>query len=184
MTPNTENNEAGAQTPAFSNDGTLLRTDPPLHSFTLRPHRSLSPEGFVVVMAGTAIMLSIPLMAFLGTLAWWGLLPHLLAALGLLWYLMQRNTADGALREELKIWSDLVTVYRFNPRKPDQFWQANPYWIKVNIRENPHVKHYLTLSGSGREIELGAFLSPEERLDLRNRIEDALRSLHHQDCPV
>jgi len=174
--PNTENKDkAGGNSPAFSI--AAQRSAPPVQSFTLRPHRSLSPKGFAIVIGFTAIMLTLPLLALLGSLAWWGLLPHLLAALGLLWYLVRRNNHDGTLFEELKIWPDLITVHRHNPRKPDQFWEANPYWITVNIRENRNVKHYLTLKGSGREIELGAFLTPEERLDLRNRIESCLRNL-------
>ena len=32
------------------------------------------------------------------------------------------------------------------------------------------VDNYLTLKGGGREIELGAFLSPEERADLHDQI--------------
>lgn len=171
-----ETDKAGAQTPAFSN-GVLIRRDPPLHSFTLRPHRSLSPRGFVWVIGFTAVMLLVPLVPLIGSLAWWGLLPHLLLALLGLWYFIRRNTRDGSLYEELNIWSDLITVHRHNPRKPDQFWQSNPYWTTVQIRENRNVEHYLTLKGSGREVELGAFLTPNERLDLRNRIENALRVL-------
>ena len=176
MTPDVENNQkAGASSPAFC--AATQRSDPPVHMFTLRPHRSLSPKGFVLVIAFTAVMLCVPLFPLLGTKALWGLLPHLLLALALLWYLIQRNTFDGTLREELKIWPDQITVHRHNPRKPDQFWQSNPYWTTVHIRENPRVKNYLTLRGSGREIELGAFLTPDERLELRNRIEDSLRAL-------
>ncbi len=39
------------------------------------------------------------------------------------------------------------------------------------------VPNYLTLKGSGHEIELGAFLSPQERITLRQDIETALRNL-------
>ena len=36
------------------------------------------------------------------------------------------------------------------------------------------LKNYLTLAGKGRRIELGAFLSPDERLELRDKIQNAL----------
>ena len=45
--------------------------------------------------------------------------------------------------------------------------------MEVEIR-NARLKNYLTLAGKGRHIELGAFLSPNERIELRDKIENAL----------
>ena len=39
---------------------------------------------------------------------------------------------------------------------------------------NPKLKNYLTLVGMGRHIELGAFLSPDERIELKDKIQNAL----------
>ena len=39
---------------------------------------------------------------------------------------------------------------------------------------NPRLTNYLTLAGKGKRIELGAFLSPDERLELRDKIQNAL----------
>ncbi|HEU0223312.1 MAG TPA: DUF2244 domain-containing protein [Paracoccaceae bacterium] len=39
------------------------------------------------------------------------------------------------------------------------------------------VENYLTLKAEGREIELGAFLAPEERVALKADIEAALAAL-------
>ena len=37
--------------------------------------------------------------------------------------------------------------------------------------------NYLTLTGAGRTVEIGAFLSEEERIELKPQLEDALRRL-------
>jgi len=39
------------------------------------------------------------------------------------------------------------------------------------------VENYLTLEGNQRTVELGGFLSPEERLTLKAAIDETLRSL-------
>ena len=172
-----ENKKAGDHSPAsFVGD---TRTDAPLYETVLRPHRSLPAKGFVWTIGIAAGLMTVPLFPLLGSFALWGLLPHLLFALWLLWYLLRRNTRDGELQEDIKIWNDLMTVYRFNPRKKDQTWQANPYWVEVGIKDHPHIKNYLTLRGGDREIEIGAFLTPEERLELRNQIDDVLRRVRN-----
>jgi len=56
-------------------------------------------------------------------------------------------------------------------------WEANPYWVRVALHaKGGPVPNYLTLSGGGREVELGAFLSPPERVELKSLLERELRS--------
>ena len=59
--------------------------------------------------------------------------------------------------------------------KEQKTWECNPYWTRVHVDfNNPKLKNYLTLKGNGRHIELGAFLSPDERIELRDKIQNAL----------
>ncbi|MGB5558202.1 MAG: DUF2244 domain-containing protein [Paracoccaceae bacterium] len=142
---------------------------------TLWPHRSLPRRGFVAFIGITFAMLMIPLFSLLGTVALWGLLPFLLGALGLMWYFLERSYTDGTLTEVLSLWSDRIELVRTNPRGPEQDWHANPHWVRLALRpEGGPVESYLTLKGNGREVELGAFLSPEERVDLHDMLGRAL----------
>lgn len=152
-------------------DDTTLRV-------TLWPHRSLPTRGFVAVIAGAAAVLALPLLPALGTPVLWGLLPFLLGTLALLWLAIRRNDADASLREELSLAPDRIELVRHNPRGPEQRWQANPYWVRLRLRpEGGPVPNYITLKGDGREVELGAFLSPEERAELHRRLAEALARL-------
>ena len=54
-------------------------------------------------------------------------------------------------------------------------WQANPFWVRLRLDPDARPENYLTLQGGGRRIELGAFLSPEERVELAEELEAALR---------
>lgn len=139
------------------------------------PHRSLSPKGFVTFMAITCAMFLFPLSAVLGTPVLWAILPHLILAVGLLWYFLRRSEADGALREDLALDGARIALVRHNPRGPDQQWHANPYWVQLRLhKEGGPVENYITLKGNGREVEIGAFLSPEERQSLHDDLRDAL----------
>ncbi len=144
---------ADPQTPA-----TLLR---------LWPYRSLPKTGFVWFIGATAILLTLPLISQLGTPGLWVLLPFLLAAITGIWVALQHSYRTGAISEELTLTRDLITLHRHTPRRPDQSWQANPHWVRTALHPTGGpVPQYLTLSGNGREVELGAFLTPEERQEL------------------
>lgn len=170
--------EADANASAFF--ALVDRDDPPLYEVTLRPNRSLPVKGFVWLISITAILMTLPLWPLLGTMALWGLLPFMLGALALLWYFLQRNYRDAALYEHLRLWPDLIAVHRHNPRKPDEFWQANPFWVKLTLYKDAKIENYLTLTGENREIELGAFLSSDERV----KIHDDLRAAINTCKPV
>ncbi|MHA3976823.1 DUF2244 domain-containing protein [Halovulum sp. GXIMD14794] len=175
-----DKNEAGAQTPASSvsgQDAPPDRSDPPLLELVLYPHRSMSLRGFRWVLIFTSVGLAIPLIPFLGTPVGWGLLPFLVGALVALYLAIGRNYRDARLHEILRLWPDLITVERHETDGRVLRWQANPYWVKLTLHQNARLESYLTLKGSGREIELGAFLSPEERVEIHDRLDSALRRL-------
>ena len=92
----------------------------------------------------------------------------------LLWFFIRRNTRDGRLTATLRLWPDLNTVVRREPSGRRLTWTANPFWVQVTLHTAAKLENYLTLKGGGREIELGAFLAPEERAALKAEIEDAL----------
>jgi uncharacterized membrane protein len=153
------------------------RPDPPIFEHWVRPIKSLPNKGFVWVIGFSAVMFTVPLWPLLGTMALWMLLPHVLLALGLLWYFIRRNDRDRDIYEHIRLWPDLLAVHRHNPRAADQYWHGNPYWVRLQLRDTRTIKSYLTMSGGEREIELAAFLSPEERVDLKQLIERKLREI-------
>ncbi len=153
------------------------RPDPPLLSLRIWPHRSLSRRGFVLVIGMVSLALTVPLAPFVGTSAFWGLFPFLLIAPVALYAALRRNYADARLSEELRLWPDLITVERRDPKGAVRRWHANPFWVQVRLLDDARIEKYLTLQGNGREIELGAFLSPPEREALYRDLRNALGEL-------
>ncbi len=150
----------------------------PAAAVRIWPHRSLPPEGFVGFIALTCGLIAIPLISVLGTPVLWGVLPFFVLVVAGLWIALRRSYADGKLTEELTLWSDRIALVRHNPRGPAQEWSADPHWVRVRLHEaGGPVEKYLTLRGGGREVELGAFLSPREREELSVALTRALARL-------
>ncbi len=143
---------------------------------TLWPHRSLPRRGFAAFILGTFTLITIPLYPLLGTVVLWGLLPFLLMAVGAIWLALEKSYRDARLHEELTISERDVHLVRTNPKGDQQEWTCNRYWAKVLMHPTGGpVEHYLTLKGSDREVEIGAFLSEDERKALFGEILEALR---------
>lgn len=150
----------------------------PFYQLCLWPHRSLSRRGFAWFIGLTAGLISLPLLALLGSAYLWVMLPFLAAAVALLWYFLERSYKDGRILETLTIWSDHMTLSRQNPRAAPQHWEANPYWVSVKMRPSSGpVETYITLRGNNREVEIGAFLSVAERKILLTELQAVLAKL-------
>ncbi len=142
----------------------------------LYPHRSLPATGFVWVIVLLSAGLALPLLGVFGTNVLWGVLPFMMLTVAATWYFIMRSYRDGQIVEELSLWNDQLTLVRVEPKGARKDWQANPYWVQVAERDEP-VKHYLTLKGGPREVELGAFLSADERLELKTMLEREILQL-------
>ena len=137
----------------------------------LRPHRSLPRQGFAVVILLFFTLIMVPLAAMVGTAVLWGLLPFAMIALAALWWGLQRSYRDGDIIEVLSFDGHDVTLTRTDPNGETRDWTCNSHWARVTKydHEDP-VPHYLTLSGNGREVEIGAFLSEDERPELHRAL--------------
>ncbi|GAB5447372.1 DUF2244 domain-containing protein [Gymnodinialimonas sp.] len=148
----------------------------PRLSLRLTPYKSLTPEGFVWFIAVTAGLISLPLFSILGTSVFWALLPFLVAAIWGVWAALRRSWRDMDLYEDVMIWDDLIRVERHERKRAPKDWEANPYWVRMVLHDKGGpVPNYLTLQGGPREVELGAFLTPPERVELKRLLDRNLR---------
>ncbi|MEC9197286.1 MAG: DUF2244 domain-containing protein [Pseudomonadota bacterium] len=152
-------------------DPTAPHPKGPLAEMHLWPYRSLPRRGFAAFLGITAALVFLPLAAVLGSAVLWGLLPFVVIAFGLTWYLIERSYKDGEILETLIIQNSEIHLLRQSAKAPDAEWRCNVYWAQVSLhpRGGP-VPNYVTLKGNGREVEIGAFLSEEERKALYDEL--------------
>ncbi len=148
----------------------------------LWPYRSLPRRGMVWFIGGTAALIALPLLVLLGSPVLWGLLPFLLGTIAAIWWALERSFRDGEIVEDLILTPDQITLTRYGPRGLRADWQANPHWVKLTLHaKGGPVPDYLTLSGAGREVELGAFLTGVERQQLCRTLQASLAQIRQPD---
>ena len=141
---------------------------------SLWPYRSLTNRGFAAFIGATCAFVSIPLITVVGSPVLWVMLPFVGGAIALTWVLLRLSWRTGDLVEELRLSHEVIRLDRRDPDGTRRDWEANPHWVRVALNPNGPVENYLTLRGGPREVELGAFLTPEERAALRPDLERAL----------
>ena len=134
----------------------------------------MSRRGFGVFLAVLAAGLALPVTILAGAGVGLMIVVPALLALGLVYAMVELNYRSGRIREEVRVWPDLMEVERRDPNGRVRRWRANPYWVRVDLSDTRRIRRYLTLAGGGRVIELGAFLTPEERVTLADEIRAAL----------
>lgn len=151
---------------------------PDNHTLTLWPWRSLPLRGFAAIIMIAFLFITVPLYGLLGTVFFWGLLPFLMLALAGLWWALRHTYKTAETLEVLTI-SRRETTLTHQPRKgPVLKWRCNTFWVRAQIHPTGGpVPKYITLSGNGREVELGRFLSEDERTRLINELESTLAEM-------
>ncbi|OWU82797.1 DUF2244 domain-containing protein [Phaeobacter sp. 22II1-1F12B] len=136
----------------------------PVRTLKLWPHQSLQPRGFVIFIGATCAMLLLPLLPLLGSVLLWLLLPFLATAVFGVWFAIGKSRKNARILEILTLTDEVVRLERHTPKKDVKEWECNRYWARPQIHDKDGpVPYYVTLKGAGREVEIGAFLSEDER---------------------
>ena len=140
----------------------------------LRPHRSLGPTGFFILMSAICVVSFAYGVVFIMIGAWpiFGFLG--LDAL-LIYVAFRMSYRSGRLYETVQVSDDTLHITRVHPNGMTQSWKFNPYWAHVHMDEPPEHDSQITVSSHGRKLVIGSFLTPEERLDFSKALKASLR---------
>jgi uncharacterized membrane protein len=139
----------------------------------LNPHRSLSPKGFLILMLALGGISFAAGVAFLAMGAW-----PVFGFFGLdvllVYVAFKLNYRSGRLVEAVRLTDRQLCIRRIQPGGQTREWNFEPYWVRVEMDDPPEHASQLTLRSHGRSLTIGAFLAPEERLELARALADAL----------
>ncbi len=134
----------------------------PLFSAVLRPHRSLSPRGFMLVM------LALISCSFTAGLAFWsmGAWP-VVGFFGLDILLVQlafrANYRQARAFEEVAVFSDRLTIRQTTSRGETTEADFNPYWARIEVERHPEAGvTRVTIASHGRRLDVAGLLGPWE----------------------
>ena len=151
-------------------------TEPLVFGATLHPHRSLSRPGFVVLMTAIAIVSFAVGVSFV-LMGAWPIFGFFGLDVALIWLAFRINYHRARMFETLSLTADALVVERVSHRGRRETWRFQPYWLRVSMDDPPQHDSALTLSSHGRSLVIGAFLSPEERLEVAQALRGALARL-------
>jgi uncharacterized membrane protein len=145
----------------------------PLLDLTLRPHRSLSRPGFVVLMGLLCAVSFVAGIAFLAVGAW-PVIGFLGVDVLLVWIAFRINYARGRARERLTLHEDRLEIERVDHWGRCERRTLEPYWLRVELEAKGSGAPLVRLASHGRATVVGAFLPTGERAELARILEDAL----------
>ncbi len=139
----------------------------------LTPHRSLPPQGFLLLMAALCVV-SFTAGVFFFLVGAWPVVGFLGLDVLLVYFAFKISYRRARLYETLELTREALTVRRVEPSGEETSWCFQAAWLQVLMDDPPGHASPLTLRSHGKSLAVGAFLTPEERLDLAKALRAAL----------
>ena len=142
----------------------------------LQPNTSLPPKAFFLLMAALGFVSFCAGIMFVMAGAW-----PVFGFFGLdvliVYVAFKLNYRQAKRFETLRLTDDALLVERISPTGRRRKYRFQPYWLKVELSEDLHRARTLTLTSHGKSLEIGAFLSPDEKFDLARALRAELSRL-------
>ena len=138
--------------------------------FILRPNRSMSWQGSLLFFLSLCLV-SGTVAISMALLGYWLILPFAgleLMALGTALYIVALRCYQ---REVIWITNDIIQIEK-GRNYPQQQWRLARVWVQVVLERCPQQWYpsRLLIRCHGRDVEIGKFLSEEERLALAKEL--------------
>ena len=142
---------------------------------TLTPHRSLTREGFYVLM-GLVILVNLEVAGMFVALGAWPIAGFAGLDVLLVWWAFKVNFADARKLERISITEHELVLDRMSEKHLPEQQRFVRRWVRVELeedRERELIGRLLLISGRTR-VAVGEFLAPEERRTLAQALKSAL----------
>lgn len=155
------------------------KTNPKTWRATLTPHRSLSREGFVILMSVIAGM-NFAGGLFFYVIGAWPVIGFMGLDLALIWLAFRANFADARRAEHIEITAHELVLERIAERRSPQVYRFMRRWVRVELEEDRdrELIGSLYLRFRGKRTEIASFLGAQERLALAQALKAALTNPH------
>jgi uncharacterized membrane protein len=152
----------------------------PAFRAVLRPHRSLGPQGFLIVMGllsalSFATGLAFTLMGAWPVLAFFGL------DVALVYLAFKLSYRSGRAYELVELTPDILKLTRVDPTGRRQSIDFNPYWVRVELDEQPDGRTDLQLALRQQRHSFGHCLNDDEKRNFATALQSALISARRPD---
>lgn len=149
-------------------------SEPTLFSATLTPHRSLGRKGFIVLMAAVSLISFVAGMIFLIAGAW-----PVFGFFGLdvllIYWAFRANYRAAAAYEQVMVTASELKVRKVSARGEAREWTLNPLWVRLERETHEEFGvQRLFLTFRGHHLNIGNFLSPEEKNSFSTALTAAL----------
>lgn len=142
----------------------------------LQSHSSLKPQGFMLVMALIGVTSFIAGIAFVIAGAW-PVFGFLGLDVALVYVAFKMNYHDARRYETVTLTDDELTVRKISPSGRRRTFRFQPYWLQVDLDDPPGPGSELTLRSHGMALEIGKFLTADEKADFARALRAELRGL-------
>lgn len=149
-------------------------SEQPVFEALLYPRRSLDRRGYTLLIGGTGVIIGLYGITFL-LIGAWPIFGFLGAEWLLFWFLFSRHYRGDRRAERLRLFPDRLLIEALDAKGRLTTYMLQPYWLQVILDRADTFGHPLYLRSHGRQLEIGAFLSPQERQDFAAQLVEVLR---------
>lgn len=139
----------------------------------LRPHRSLPPQGFLIVMLILGVMSFAAGVTFT-LLGAWPVFGFFGLDVALVYWAFRANYRAARTIETVSLTDASLDVARHRAGEAVRTWSFEPTWVRVFFNGVEARRPSLELRARDRALQIGAFLAPHEREDLAKALQKAL----------